>query len=61
VYKKKEAASENEGEKFRACLSAKDYSQRKVLDYDKIYLLMIKYTSIKIVLGLVAHFDMQLE
>lgn len=61
MYKKKEAASENEGEKFRARLSAKDYSQRKVLDYDKIYLLMIKYTSIKIVLGLVAHFDMQLE
>jgi hypothetical protein len=61
VYKKKEAASENEGEKFRARLSAKDYSQRKVLDYDKIYLLMIKYISIKIVLGLVAHFDMQLE
>jgi hypothetical protein len=58
VYKKKEAASENEGEKFRA---RQDYSQRKVLDYDKIYLLMIKYTSIKIVLGLVAHFDLQLE
>jgi len=61
VYKKKEAASENEGEKFRARLAAKGYSQRKMVDYDKIYLLMIKYTSIRIVLGLVAHFDMQLE
>ena len=26
VYKKKEAVSENEGEKFKACLVAKGYS-----------------------------------
>ena len=61
VYKKKEAISEKEGEKFKACLVAKGYSQRKEVDYDEIFSSVVKHTSIRIVLGLVAHFDMQLE
>ena len=61
VYKKKEAVLEKEGEKFKTRLVAKGYSQRKGVDYDEIFSLVVKHTSIRTVLGLVAHFDMQLE
>ena len=61
VYKKKEAVLEKDGEKFKAHLVAKGYSQRKGVDYDEIFSPMVRHTSIRIVLGLVAHFDMQLE
>ena len=37
AYKKKEAVSENEGEKFKACLIAKGYSQKHEVDYDEIF------------------------
>ncbi|KAL6315051.1 hypothetical protein AAG906_030898 [Vitis piasezkii] len=51
VYKKKEAAS----------LVAKGYSQRKGVNYDEIFSPVVRHTSIRTMLGLVAHFDMQLE
>ena len=37
VYKKKEEVSENEGEKFKAFLVAKGYSQKHGVDYDEIF------------------------
>ena len=40
---------------------AKGYSQKKEVDYDEIFSLVVRHISIKTVLGLVAHFDMQLE
>ena len=61
VYKKKEAVLEKNGEKFKTRLVAKGYSQRKGVDYDEIFSLVVRHTSIRTVLGLVAHFDMQLE
>ncbi len=59
--KKKEAVSEKEGEKFKACLVAKGYSQQKGANYKEIFSLMVRHTSIRGVLALVAHFDMALE
>lgn len=57
MYKKIEAILENKGEKLKACLIEKCYSQRKV-NYDDIFFHVVRHTFIKVVLCLVAHFDM---
>ena len=61
VYKKKEAISKKQGEQFKACLVPKGYSQRKRVDYDEIFSSVVRHTSIRVVLAMVAHFDMELE
>ena len=61
VFKKKEAISEKGGEKFKARLAAKGYSQQKGVDYEEIFFPVVRYTSIRAVLALVAHYDMALE
>jgi hypothetical protein len=49
------------GEKFKARLVTKGYSQQKVVDYEEIFFPVVKHTSIRIVLALVVHYDMALE
>jgi hypothetical protein len=61
VFKKKEAVSEKRGEKFKAWLVTKGYSQQKVVDYEEIFFPVVKHTSIRTVLALVVHYDMALE
>jgi hypothetical protein len=61
VFKKKEAVSEKGGEKFKAHLVAKGYSQQKGVDYEEIFSPVVRHTSIRTVLALVAHYDMALE
>ena len=61
VYKKKEAISKKQGEQFKARLVAKGYSQRKGADYDEIFSPVVRHTSIRVVLAMVAHLDMELE
>ena len=61
MYKKKPAVSEKEGEKFKARLVAKGYSQQKGIDYDEIFSPVVRHTSIRAVLALVASWDMHLE
>ena len=61
VYKKKEVVSEKEGEKFKAHLVEKGYSHKHGVDYDEIFSPIVKHTSIRTVLSLVAYFDMELE
>ena len=57
LYKKKEVVLEKEGEKFKAHLVVKGYSQRKGVDNDEIFSPVVRHTFIRTVLGLVAYFD----
>jgi hypothetical protein len=61
VFKKMKAVSKKGGEKFKARLVAKDYSQQKVVDYEDIFSPVVRHTSIRAVLVLVVHYDMTLE
>jgi hypothetical protein len=47
VFKKKETISEKGGEKFKARLVAKGYSQQKQVDYEEIFSLVVRHTSIR--------------
>ena len=61
VFKKKEAVSDMEGERFNTRLVARGYSQKQGIDYDDIYSPVVRHTSIRVVLALVAHMDLELE
>ncbi|KAL0291983.1 UNVERIFIED_CONTAM: Retrovirus-related Pol polyprotein from transposon TNT 1-94 [Sesamum calycinum] len=54
VYRKKPSVSEKQGKKFKAQLVAKGYSQQKGIDYDEIFSHVVRHTSIRAVLALVA-------
>jgi hypothetical protein len=61
VFKRKEAVSEKEGERFKAQLVAKGYSQRRGIDYDEVFSPVVRHTSIRAVLALVVDQDLELE
>lgn len=61
IFKVKEGASEADNPRYKASLVAKGYSQQERIDFNEIYSPVVKHTSIRMILALVAHYDLELE
>ena len=61
VLKKKEGVSPTEGVKYKARLVARGFSQEKGVDYTEIFSPVVRHTSIRVLLVMVAHQDLELE
>ena len=61
LYRKKEALSEGEHCKYKARLVIKGYAQRKGVDFDEIFSPVVKHCSIRVLLAMVAMWDLELE
>jgi hypothetical protein len=61
IFKRKECSSPSETTRFKARLVAKDFSQISGIDYNDVFSPVVKHSSIRALLGIVAIHDLELE
>ena len=60
-FKNKEGILDVEKARYKARLVAKEYTQLEGVDFNEIFSLVVKHCSIRLILALVAHLDLELE
>lgn len=61
VFKIKEPSNPKDEPRFKARLLAKGFSQREGIDYTKIFALVVKYKTMRILVALPAYYDIEFE
>jgi hypothetical protein len=61
IFKRKEGSSPSKATRFKARLVAKGFSQIPSIGYNDVFSLVVKHSSIRALLGIVAMHDLELE